>query len=650
MSIWGSNANPSDARLAIRNLILKSNLLHKGYSNAKYFFQGRLKKDNYNNWIKNVEQPMFEKVYENTLPEHFVYQPKISILLPVFNVHPKYLSRAIKSVQAQKAQNWQLCIHDDGSTLYKDENNSLIKEFMKKEARIFYSESAKNENLSESTNKAFLLSTGDFVTFLDQDDQLSPYAIYFVTKTLNEDRKIKIIYSDEDNIADIKDEQSQTIRQSHFFKPDFAPDTLLSMPYTTHLTAYDSKLFKKMGGYRIGYEGAQDFDMILRASELVSYEQIYHIPHVLYHWRTVATSTASVKQTYKDKKYAENKSRIEKSQEKALKDAIMRRKEGKDVKAGMVKNSWQVIYPVEPKKDKVYILIPTKNREDMLKTCLDSIKERSTYKNYEVVIIDNQSCKKESLDFLANIKKEYGRKFSVIKYDKPFNYSAINNYAFNKSVKNLKNAHLLFLNNDTQVISPDWIEQMLMHSKRDSIGVVGALLLFANETVQHAGIAIGTGIVGTYLKDDVIKYSRDESAIIRVASEYHKYYNAKNSGYMERLKIVNNVSAVTGACMMIKASLFKQLGGFDEQNLPITCNDMDLCLKALDKGLRNIYTPYAKLYHYESYTRKEETYIEKISDVKLEEINFFRKKWSKYIDHDPYYNKNFSKDNANFEI
>lgn len=650
MSIWGSNANPSSARLAIRNLIINSNLLHKGYSTAKYFFQSRLGKDNYNKWIENTERPMFERSYDSMPPEQFSYQPKISILLPVFNVQPKYLSRAIKSVQAQKAQNWQLCIHDDASTLYKNENSLLISEFMKKDTRIFYSESTKNENISLATNKAFLLGIGDFVTFLDQDDELSPYAIYFVTKSLNENKKIKIIYSDEDYIADIKDEHSPVRRQTHLFKPDFALDTLMSMPYTTHLTVYESKLFKKLGGYRVGYEGAQDYDMILRAIEAIPESQIHHIPHVLYHWRTVSTSTASAKQVYKDKKYAENKSKIDQAQQKALKDAITRRKEGKDVKPGMVKNSWQVIYPINVKKDKVHIFIPTKNREDILKNCLDSIKNKSTYKNYEVVIIDNQSDKKESLDFLANITKKYGKNFSVIKYDKPFNYSAINNYAVKKSVKNFKNAHLLFLNNDTEVISPDWIEQMLMHSRREDIGVVGALLLFQNNTVQHAGIAIGTGIVGTYLKDEKVKYSRDESAIIRVASEYHKYYNAKNSGYMERLKIVNNVSAVTGACMMIKAALFKQLGGFDEQNLPITCNDMDLCLKALDKGFRNIFTPYAKLYHYESYTRKEETYIEKISDVKFEEINFFRKKWSQYIDHDPYYNKNFSKDSANFEI
>ncbi len=652
MSILGSSSNPSSIRRSVREFIVNNGFLHKTYSIGKKKLLQLRKSDDYHKWITQVEQPNFTQAYTQQPPEQLLYQPTISILLPMFNVKPAYLQKAINSVLAQKYQNWELCIHDDASSRYVDENTDMVQNYMRTDNRIKFSQSENNENISLSMNKASKLATGEYVTFLDQDDELSPYALYFVVRKLNENKKLKFIYTDEDTISDIKKADEPIFRKSHFCKPDWSPDTLLSMMYTTHLAVYDRKLFNKVGGYRAGYEGSQDYDLVIRATELIEPGQIAHIPHILYHWRTAPTSTSNAVPRYKDKHYEQNKSKISSASYKATKDALERRSLSAKIKPGLTALSREIVYEIKA-QPKVNIIVTTKNRAELLAKCLDSIKGKSSYKNYSVVIVDNRSDEPEALELLDQIPTKYGNNFSVIKYNKPYNFSDMNNVAVDSLDKRtVKSSHLLFLNNDTEVISSDWIESMLMHSQRDDIGVVGALLLYPNDTVQHAGLAVGTGVVSAYLDDDDVVYTEqiEGAQPIRIASEYHKYFSVQSGGYMDRLKIVSNVSAVTGACMMVKYSLFEKVGGFDAKTFPINYNDIDFCLKVLELGKRNIFTPFAKLYHHESITRKEYTFREGVGDINIGDIRTFREKWRKYIEHDPYYNPNLNKETADFEI
>lgn len=538
----------------------------------------------------------------------FGYTPRISIITPVYNVDDIWLEKAINSVIDQFYQNWELCLVDDASTkgLVKD----ILGKYQEKDKRIKVKFLGENQGISGASNEALLLSTGDFVGFLDHDDELSIDALFEVLKLLQRYPDADMIYSDEDH-KDIKGR-----RKDPYFKPDWSPDLFLSNMYTCHFGVYRKKLVEEIGGFRKGFEGSQDYDLVLRLTEKTN--KIHHIPKILYHWRELPGST-SLK--YQAKSYADINAR------KALTDALIRRKISGEVLTGKYPGFFRVKREIIG-NPKVSIIIPTKDKVKVLKKCINSIIERTDYKNYEIIVIDNNTTDSLTLEYLGSISKEPN--ISVVKYEEPFNFSAINNFAAQRS----KGEYLLFLNNDTEVICSEWLSAMLEHAQRKEVGAVGCKLLYPNGRIQHAGVILGiSGIPG---KPGVAGHSHKQS------------YNSAR-GYYGRLHVIHNLSAVTGACVMIRRNVFEEVGGFDE-NLGIALNDIDLCLKVREKGYLIVYTPYSELYHYESLSRGYENTPEKKDRLK-KESEYIREKWGAIIDKgDPYYNPNLTLEREDFTI
>jgi GT2 family glycosyltransferase len=527
----------------------------------------------------------------------FKYKPKISIIMPVYNVEKNWLKKAVNSVFDQIYTNWELCIVDDASTkkhikrvLSKYRDNKKVKiKFLKR-----------NLGISAASNEALALTEGEFVGFLDDDDELSIDALFEVIKVLNKNPNQDLIYSDEDKINLNKK------RVQPFFKPDYSPDLLLSYNYICHFLVCRKKIVSDIKGFREGVEGSQDYDLLLRLTEKT--DKIFHIPKILYHWRQIKGSTSV---NHKAKGEHINNSI------KALHQALKRRGIEGTVEKGINFDQFES-YRVKRKIKQnplVSIIIPIKDKISFLKRCLKSIEEKTDYKNYEIIIVDNRSVKKETHDFLSVLsKKDYIR---VVKYDYEYNFSKINNSAVGLA----KGSHLLFLNNDIKVISKEWLSSMLEHSMRDEVGAVGAKLLYPDNTIQHAGTIIGLG---------------------GVAAHSHKNFPVTSNGYFGSLNTIRNYSAVTADCMMIRKRVFEEVGGFDEKNLPIGFNDVDLCLEIRKRGYLIVYTPYATLYHYESQTRS--------NNLNPDEVMFMKKKWGDTLLSDSYYNPNLSLESEDFKI
>lgn len=520
---------------------------------------------------------------------------KFSIVMPVWNVSPDLLKKAIQSVERQTYNNWELCIYDDAST------NLLTKEFLNSikdsSPRIKIKFGEKNLNISLATNEALKLATGEYVLFLDNDDSLAPHALNEIAHVIKNNPKTDVIYYDEDIML------MNDLRVKPILKPDWSPETLDAMMYLAHST-YRRSLLNKLGGMRAGFEGSQDYDLILRVREKT--ENIVHIPKILYHWRRIPGSTADV---FEEKDYAKT------AAVKALKESIKRRKLKADLLSGLTAPSNRFKYKIQ-NRPLVSIIIPTKNMTNYLRDCITSIENNTKYKNYEIIIVNNQSDDKTTLRYLEKISDKY----TVLDYNKEFNYSAINNFA----VSHAKGEHVLLLNNDIKIINEDWLGSMLEFSQQKRIGAVGALLFFEDDTIQHAGCAVGIG---------------------GVAGHFYKY--ARMGDYQMNMsldfpKIIHNVSAVTGACLMVKKKVYLQVGGLDEK-FKVAFNDIDFCLKVHTAGYRNIYTPFAQLYHYESKTRGYE-HLDPTQQLRFNnEVKYFKTKWKKFLnDGDPYYNANFT--------
>lgn len=535
--------------------------------------------------------------------EFLKYKPLISVILPVYNPPENYLRAAINSVREQVYPYWELCIADDAST---DENViTILQEYAEIDEKIKVVFRKENGHISAASNSALELATGEFVAFLDHDDLLTPDALYQVALMLNRHPDADMIYSDEDKI----DEHNQF--RDPFFKPDWCPDSFLSRMYTCHLGTYRRSLIQEIGGFRIGYEGSQDYDLVLRLTEKTN--KIFHIPKILYHWRIHPTSTAS---NLNNKTYATEAAR------KALSEALERRSEPGIVTPTTQGGHWIVRYHIRD-YSKVTVIIPTRNLGKILNKCLTSIFEKTTYPNYEILLIDNGSNEKETLDIISKWKAKEPDRFRCLVYDIPFNFSKINNYAVSQS----EGKYLLFLNNDTEVLTPDWMTAMVEQAQRPSIGAVGALLLYPDNTIQHAGVIVGLG---------------------GVAGHSHKYFPAGVPGYFYQLQTVNNYTAVTGACLMCRREVCEEVGGWEEE-LQIAFNDVDFCLKLVEKGYRNIYLPHVVLYHYESKSRgKEDTPEKKARFAK--EINYMQRKWKHIIERDPCYNPNLTLDREDYGI
>lgn len=527
----------------------------------------------------------------------FSYRPTISLLMPVYNVAPQLLHEAVTSVKEQIYPYWELCIADDASTR-QDTLEALSR--YEGEERIRIVRRPENGHICQATNSAADMATGEFIALLDNDDLLAPHALFEIVRLLQKHPEADLIYSDEDKVD---------MEGRHYdlhFKPDWSPVLLLGYNYINHLTCIRRALFEGVGRFRPGYEGAQDYDLLLRVTEQT--DRIFHIPKILYHWRAVPGSTALL---------STEKSIVSTSAETILNEALERRqlsaKSYRPVFAQELKVPVQQLDWLD-EGPSVDIIIPTFNQAKILKVCLDSIRRLTTYRNYRIMVVDNGSDNQEAISYFARVQTEGGVRIERIPNDSNgFSFSRINNLAVERSEAEL----LLFLNNDTEVIEPDWLSRMVGYLSLPGVGAVGARLLYPNGTIQHAGVVLGMG--GGFIPDH---------AFCRLPKEMPGYFFLPGTAH--------EVSAVTGACMLTRREYFLRVGGFDQNDFSISLNDVDLCMKLAMEGLRTLYVPGAELIHHESLSR--------IPDDDPAELATFRRKYK--ADSDPFYGPNLSRESS----
>ena len=573
-----------------------------GYYDATFTQQANVS-GRYQKWIEEIESSQALRDQE-IQQEGYRYRPLISILVPVYNPDRQHLNAMIRSVLSQSYRHWELCLVDDAST---DVNIAQqLEDWAVKDSRIKVRLRAENGHISRASNDALDLATGDYCALLDHDDLLHAQALNHVVAVINKHPKARLLYSDEDKIND------RGTRYEPHFKSDLNRDLLYSQNYISHLGVYDASLMREVGGFRVGFEGSQDHDLVLRCLGRLKDEEVVHIPHILYHWRATEGSTALA---------ANEKDYTEIASIRALEDHFETAGEKVTVEKGLLANTFKCSWVLPEEKPLVSLLIPTRDGLEVLKQCVDSILDKTTYPNYEIVVLDNQSRKRVTRDYLKEIEED--DRIRVLFYNYPFNFSAINNYGALFS----KGSIYGFINNDVEVINPEWLTEMVSHVLRKEIGCVGAKLYYANDTIQHAGIITGIG---------------------GIAGHSHKYFAADDPGYFSRLKLIQNYSAVTAAAMLVRKSVFLEVGGLRE-SLAVAFNDVDFCLKVEKAGYRNLWTPYAELYHYESISRGTDEEGEK--RIRFErEHEIMREIWGARLDKDPYYNPNLTRTHENFQI
>ena len=556
--------------------------------------------ENYQKWIEKYE-PKYDEL-EKQRETTFEYMPKISIVVPMYNTPEKYFKELLESITEQTYENWELCLAD-GSPEKAEYLEDLIQPLGDK---IKYKLLSENKGISGNSNEALKLATGDFIALLDHDDIIPKFALYEIVKTINENPDVDFIYTDEDKILEENEK-----RISPHFKQDYAIDTLRSYNYICHFSIFKKELMDKLGGFNSEFDGSQDYDLILRATEQAKH--IVHIPKILYNWRISSTSVASGAAA---KPYAYE----------AAKRAILASIERHGIHGAKVEDSriiglYKVTYPVKG-EPKISIIIPNKDHKKDLKRCIKSIL-KSTYKNYEIIIVENNSKEKNIFKYYKKLEKNPNIKIEKCEMS-IFNYSKLNNYGASKA----NGEYFVFLNNDTKIITNNWLETIISNCQREEIGAIGAKLIYKNKRIQHAGVVLNlTGTAG------------------------HVNWNEKenNPGYFGRIMIQQNVSAVTGALLGVSKKNFDQVNGFDE-TFPIAYNDVDFCLKIQDIGKLITYNPYIEAYHYESQSRGYEDTEEKQKRLKKEE-NKLKKKWKKYFDvTDKYYSPNIRTDVPNMRI
>ncbi|HIX28609.1 MAG TPA: glycosyltransferase family 2 protein [Candidatus Blautia stercoravium] len=530
--------------------------------------------------------------------------PKISIIVPAYKTPEAFLRQMMDSLLAQTYANWELCIAnaspEDASMEY------VLKQYAKKDSRILWKKLEENRGIAENTNEAFAMATGEFVGLLDHDDLLAPNALYEIAGALETESDIDVLYTDEDKVRG--DEVLEHF-QPHL-KPDFNIDLLRSNNYICHFFVVRKALLEKTGGFRREYDGAQDYDFIFRCTQAAG--KIHHIPEILYHWRTHQSSTAD---------NPESKLYAFEAGKRAIEENLRQNGLIGEVSHTKDYGFYRVKYPVQG-EPLVSIIIPNKDAKEDLEKCICSILEKSSYTNYEILIVENNSTGEEIFSYYKKLSED--SRIRLLRWKREFNYSAINNYGAKKA----KGDYLLFLNNDTEVISPDWIEEMLGFCQRPDTGIVGARLYFGNNTIQHAGTVIGIGGIAGHMFTDMPR---------------------ERSGYMHKAAIIQDLSAVTAACMMVKRQVFDEVQGFEEQ-LSVAFNDVDFCLRVREKQYLVVYDPYVELYHYESKSRGAEDSKEKVRRFQSE-IEFMRCRWETLLKKgDPYYNKNLSLVKWNYSL
>ena len=560
----------------------------------------------YQDWIESFDSPTPATLASlrrelRLLPRH----PLISIILPVYNPELRFLDAAIDSIRNQIYERWELCIADDAST------DPAVRPFLEKmaatDARIKLTFRESNGHISACSNSALTLATGDWCALLDQDDAFAEHALALVALEIDCHHDAGLIYSDEDKI----DEAG--VRSNPFFKPDWNPELFLGQNYINHLGCYRADVLREIGGFREGFEGSQDYDFALRCVDRLRPKQIRHIPRILYHWRMVGGSLAAIPDA---KPYAKEAAR------RAIADHCKRnRMPGRVVPCPENTESHRVIHALPKPAPLVSIIIPTRDRAGLLKRCVESIQARTDYSPYEIIIVDNGSVEPETLAFFRAIEQQNVR---VIAETGPFNYSRLNNQAASQARGDI----LVFLNNDTEIDDAGWLTEMVSHAARTEVGAVGARLWYPDGTLQHGGVVLGLG---------------------GVAGHAFPHIPRGHPGYFNRAMLQQNCSAVTGACMAVRKSVFEELEGFDEVNLGVTFNDIDFCLRLTQRGYRVVWTPYANLIHHESASRGHQRTPEEQAEF-LRAADYMQRTWGADLMHDPFYNPNLSLNPPGFEI
>jgi GT2 family glycosyltransferase len=531
-------------------------------------------------------------------------QPLVSVIMPTYDPKLEWLKEAIESIRRQIYENWQLCIADDCST--NPDVRSLLESYAKEDARIKVVMRASNGHISAASNSALAEASGEWIALLDHDDVLPEHALYFVVDAINRHPDVGLLYSDEDKL----DKQGK--RAQPYFKCDWNPDLFYSHNLISHLGVYKKSIVDQIGGFRMGYEGSQDYDLALRFIEKIAPSQIYHIPHILYHWRVHPGSTAQASQA---KPYAAV------AGEKALNEHFKRL--GVRARSEYCGFGYRARYALPAKPRLVSLIIPTRNAHGLVRQCIESIRNKTLYKNYEIILVDNASDDPKSLRYIDELSTSGVR---VIRDDRPFNFSALNNLA----VRHARGEIIGLINNDVEVIEAGWLCEMVSHAERPEVGAVGAKLYYPNNTIQHAGVVLGLG-------DD------------RTAGHAHLRVDHDSPGYFGRLALISAFSAVTAACLVIRKSVYDEVGGLDEDNLGVSYNDVDFCLKVREAGYRNLFTPYASLYHHESATRGKEDTADRQARF-FREKRFLKKKWGNKLLTDPAYSLNLALDYGDFSL
>jgi len=520
----------------------------------------------------------------------FSYQPCVSIITPVFNTPLPWLEECAQSVLNQAYEKWELILIDDNS-----DDAKLLKflpELAARDPRIILAKNDERGGISAASNRGLELAKGEWIGFLDHDDVLEPDALFQHVKWLQDHRDADLIYSDEDKLT-------EDGLDAPIFKPDWSPDYFLSCNYICHFTLIRAEVLQQVGGFRSEFDGAQDYDLFLRVTERTT--RIDHIPRVLYHWRRSRASTAD---NIRRKPGSLETGRL------ALEAHLERTRTRGHVTVDWRTHAYWIKRDLAEAKP-ISIIIPVRDRVELLARCLNSIARHTNYAPYEIVIVDNDSQTDEARAYLSGLKHR------VLNYSGPFNFSAINNFA----VEQTGNSWLLFLNNDTEVIDGDWLTIMAEHIQRPEVGAVGPRLLYPDDTVQHGGIVVGVG---------------------GIAEHAFRGFPAEAPGVCRQLQVTRNYSAVTGACLLTRRDVFNKVHGFDEERLPVTFSDVDLCLKIRRAGYLVVYTPFARLYHHESGTRRR--------TVEPMETGVMRERWAGILDYDPYYNPNLSREQADFSL
>lgn len=553
--------------------------------------------NSYSQWVDHYDSPTVGdfRALRARARALEVNGPLVSILMPVYQTPERWLRRSIESVIAQTYGRWELCIVDDASPGRRVAE--VLEEYRAADPRIRVLHRSQNGHISAASNSALEMATGQYIALLDHDDELRPHALFSMMKALSSNPSARLLYSDEDKI----DEMGR--RFDPYFKPDWDADLLLSQNYLCHFTMLDSAVVESVGGFREGFEGAQDHDLFLRVSRVICPSEVMHVPGVLYHWRAVEGSTALSRN---EKDYAAEAGL------RAVDDHLLHL--NPDAKAELLpQGHYRVRWPLPRDRPRISLVIPTRDRHDLLRMCLDSVFFKTRYSNYEVIVVDNCSREAETFACLEEYRQKHGLR--IIQYDAPFNYSAINNVAVEQASGEL----VCLLNNDVEVITPDWLDEMASHALRPGVGAVGAMLYYPNDLIQHAGVVLGVGGVANHAFSGLPR---------------------GHGGYGGRARVVQSYSAVTGACMMVRRSLYRELGGLDER-LRVAFNDVDFCLRLRAIGYRNIWTPHAELYHHESASRGVEDNPEKQARFQSE-VDFMLEHWGSLLAQDPAYNQNLT--------